>query len=107
MSVIAFLLFAFTVAAAPSKRGLSAAHSLVHSATFCDDLAAAWASAALSWTYSWALSPPNVSCSALGNVSFDPMVWCVQSSLRNAHANLDANPHPLLRRKGERLRHAT
>lgn len=85
MTRAALLIFAVTAAAAaaPSKRGLSAAHSPLHAATFCADLAAAQATGALSWTYSWALSPPDESCSALEEVPFEPMIWGSKNA-RNA-----------------------
>lgn len=67
-------------AAAPSKRGLSAAHSPVHSATFCADLAAAQATGTLAWTYSWALSPPDETCGTLHEVPFEPMIWGAKSA---------------------------
>jgi hypothetical protein len=78
----ALLVFAAatTASAPPTKRGLSAAHSPVHAATFCADLAAAHASGALAWTYSWALSPPDDSCGALRDVPFEPMVWGAASA---------------------------
>jgi hypothetical protein len=60
-------------AAAPTKRGLSMAHSPLHAATFCADLAAA--QSAISFTYSWALSPPDESCAALSEIDFAPMFW--------------------------------
>ena len=41
--------------------------------TFCADLEAARAS--LSWTYSWALTPPSEGCGALSTVAFAPMFW--------------------------------
>ena len=88
----AALLFAAAVAAAaPSKRGLSAAHSPVHSATFCADLAAARASGTLAWTYSWALTPPDESCADLAHVPFEPMVWGAKS----AHNASDVFTTPL------------
>ena len=74
---------AAAVVAAPSKRGLSAAHSPAHAATFCADLAAAQTAGTLSWTYSWALSPPDESCGALRAVPFEPMIWGAKDA-RNA-----------------------
>lgn len=81
MARTVFLLFAAAAAAAPSKRGLSAAHTPAHAATFCADLAAAQTSRTLSWTYSWALSPPDESCGALREVPFEPMIWGAKSAL--------------------------
>ena len=79
-TLLSFL--AVLAAAAPStKRGLSSAHAPGHAATFCADLAAV--QPALSWTYSWALSPPDTSCAALMKVGFEPMFWGA-SAAKNA-----------------------
>jgi hypothetical protein len=65
-------------AAAPSrKRGLSSARP-GHGLTFCADLAQA--QSAISWVYSWALTPPNTTCAALAALPFEPMVWGAASA---------------------------
>ena len=65
-------------AAAPSrKRGLSSARP-GHGLTFCADLAQA--QSAISWTYSWALTPANTTCAALAALPFEPMVWGAASA---------------------------
>jgi len=80
--------------AAPSKRGVSSARSPAHAAFFCADLAAAVAGGA-SWTYSWALAPPDASCAALARVPFEPMVWGAAAARNATPAAVPLSTHLL------------
>jgi hypothetical protein len=73
-AVLALLSVGFGVSALASKRGWS--QNMLWVSEFCGDLAVTLP--AISWTYSWGPSPPNVSCpliTAGGPVKFEPMIW--------------------------------
>jgi len=72
LTALAF--FSFAVAL-PSKRGLSEPVTPSMAQYYCEDLKAN----ELFWSYSWGLSPPNISCGPTAN--FEPMFWGEKSIL--------------------------